>query len=396
MQKKIIALAIAAAVSAPAFADNSNVTIYGVANVSYDMTSTGGVAGFSNNKVSSNTSRLGLKGSEDLGDGLSAVWQIEQLISIDGGQGAANSFATRNTFAGLSSTSAGTVLLGRHDTPYKLATRGFDVFGDTIADNRAVMGGGLNTVVGGRVAAPAANATMAAGTAATGAGASFDGRATDVVAYISPAMSGFTGIVAYVAGAEGQTASTQSKGSAWSLAGLYGNGPLNINAAYEVHNIGGATGTVGVAALGATSIKETAWKIGASYAIDAFTVNGVYEKTSDNFGGVLNVAPLGSNVYGHRAYYLSGKYAFGANAVKLAYGNAGDNATVNTGASQTSVGFDHNLSKRTTVYALYTQVSNKSAATYALGSAGIGNGTVFLNGAGSKPSAVSLGMKHTF
>lgn len=393
MQKKIIALAIAAAFSAPAFADNSNVTIYGVANVSYDMTSTGGVAGFSNNKVSSNTSRLGFKGNEDMGDGLSAIWQVEQLISIDGGQGAANSLATRNTFAGLSSTSAGTVLLGRHDTPYKLATRGFDVFGDTIADNRAVMGGGLNTVTGPRTA----GATMAAGTAATGAGASFDGRQTDVVAYISPAMSGFTGIIAYVAGAEGQTAANQSKGSAWSLAGLYGNGPLNINAAYEVHNIGNAPGTIGVAVL-AAGIKESAWKIGASYAIDAFTINGVYEKTSDNFGGSVAApaAVAGSNVLGHRAYYLSGKYSFGSNAVKLAYGNAGDNATINTGATQASVGFDHNLSKRTTVYALYTQVSNKAAATYALGNAGIGNGTVFLNGAGSKPSAISLGMKHTF
>ncbi|HXU92641.1 MAG TPA: porin [Gallionella sp.] len=395
MQKKIIALAIAAAVSAPAFADTSNVTVYGVANVSYDLTSTGTDAagtspGFSNNKVSSNTSRLGLKGSEDLGDGLSAIWQIEQLISIDGGQGAANSLATRNTFAGLSSTSAGTVLLGRHDTPYKIATRGFDVFGDSIADNRTVMGGGLNTVTAGRTAA-----TGLAGTPFTGAGASFDGRQTDVVAYISPAISGFTGAIAYVAGAEGQTASAQTKGSAWSLAGLYGNGPLNVNAAYEQHNIGSAPGTIGVAGIPRT-IKESAWKIGASYTIDAFTINGVYEKTKDDFGGVLNAGPVGSNVYGHNAYYLSGKYSFGANAVKLAYGKAGSNVVANTGAKQISVGFDHNLSKRTTVYALYTQLSNETAASYALGNAGIGNGTVYLNGAGSKPSAVSLGMKHTF
>ncbi len=391
MQKKIIALAIAAAVSAPAFAD-SNVTVYGVASVSYDMTSTGGAAGFSNNKVSSNTSRIGFKGNEDLGDGLSAIWQIEQLISIDGGQGAANSLATRNTFAGLAG-GFGTVLLGRHDTPYKIATRAMDVFGDGIADNRGIMGGGVNTVVGGRTA----GTNMAAGTAATGAGASFDGRQTDVVAYISPAMSGFTGAIAYVAGAEGQTAAGQDKGSAWSLAGLYGNGPLNVNVAYEVHNIGNAPGTVGVAAL-AAGVKESAWKIGASYAMDALTINGVYEKSNDNFGGsiIAPAAVAGSNVLGHRAYYLSGKYNFGANAFKLAYGNAGDNATLNTGASQVSVGLDHNFSKRTTVYALYTQLSNKAAGTYALGNAGIGNGTVFLNGAGSKPSAFSLGMKHTF
>jgi len=389
MQKKIIALAIAAAFSAPAFADTSNVTVYGVANVSYDMTSTGssaaGVAGFSNNKVSSNASRIGFKGSEDMGDGLSAIWQIEQLIAIDG-SGAANSFATRNTFAGLSSASAGTLLLGRHDTPYKLTTRGMDVFGDTIADNRTVMGGGLSTVL-----APAAGA---AAVNLNGAGASFDGRQTDVVAYISPAMGGFTGIIAYVAGAEGQTTAVQTKGSAWSMAGLYGNGPLNVNFGYEVHHVGSATGTVGAAAvltlLGKTTARESAWKIGASYTMDALTINGVYERTDDDFGAA------GANVLGHNDYYLSGKYSFGSDAVKLAYGKAGDNATASTGARHISVGYDHNLSKRTTVYALYTQLSNDTGASYTLGNAGVGNGTVYVNGLGAKPSAVSLGMKHTF
>lgn len=392
MQKKIIALAIAAAVSAPAFADNSNVTIYGVANVSYDMTNTGnsaaGVAGFSSNKVSSNTSRIGFKGNEDLGDGLSAIWQIEQLISIDGGQSAANSFATRNTFAGLKSESLGTVLLGRHDTPYKLSTRSLDVFGDGIADNRGIMGGGVNTAAAPRTAA-ANNATA---TLPIGAAASFDGRQTDVIAYISPAMNGFTGAVAYVAGAESQTLATQTKGSALSAAGWYNNDALYASLAYETHDFGTAAGTIGGAGAGE---KESAWKLGLSYKFGALTTNFAYEKTSDNFGAALGGA-TGANLYGHNAYYLSGKYSFGENAVKLAYGKAGNNATANTGARQVSVGIDHNLSKRTSVYALYTQLSNDTAATYALGNSGIGNGTVFMNGAGSKPSAVSLGLKHTF
>src|SRR3989339_695256 len=104
MKKKLIPLAVAstlvtaAMASAPAFADTSNVAIYGVANVSFDLTDNGVV---STNKVSSNQSRFGLKGSEDLGDGLSAVWQIEQLITIDSSSGAGNTLATRNTFAGL-------------------------------------------------------------------------------------------------------------------------------------------------------------------------------------------------------------------------------------------------------------------------------------------------------
>src|SRR3970040_450275 len=122
MKKNLITLAVAstlatAMVSAPAFADTSNVTVYGFANLSYDLTNNGVVGA---NKVSSSQSRLGLKGSEDLGDGLSGIWQIEQGITIDTSSTSAASctalpcpattanngiFATRNTFLGLSSAS---------------------------------------------------------------------------------------------------------------------------------------------------------------------------------------------------------------------------------------------------------------------------------------------------
>ncbi|MFZ3019669.1 MAG: porin [Gallionella sp.] len=363
MQKKIIALAIAAAVSAPAFADN-NVTVYGVANVSYDMTQSGAVGnGFSNNKVSSNTSRLGFKGTEDLGDGLAAAWQIESLIQIDGQTAAGNTLANRNTYLGLAG-GFGTVLMGRHDTPYNLSNRKYDLFADGLADNRSIMGGGQ-------------------GTAST-VGASFNGRQPNVLAYISPAMSGLTGAIAYVAGAEGQTLATQTKGSAWSMAALYGNGPISANFGYEVHTLGTAPGTLFFATL-----KETAWTISGGYKVAEFEINGIYEKTDDNFAA-------GANALGHRAYYLSGKYNFGSNAVKLAYANAAANATANTDATQVTVGFDHSLSKRTTVYALYTQLSNGTAGAYALSANGTGAPAAAVSGVNGKPSAFSLGMKHTF
>ena len=385
MQKKIIALAIAAAFSAPAFADTSNVTIYGVANMSYDLTNNGVV---STNKVSSNQSRLGLKGSEDLGDGLSAVWQIEQLIAMDNAGG---TLGTRNTFLGLSSGSMGTVLLGRHDTPYKLATRGFDVFADTIADNRSLMGGASLSTIG-----------------ATSAGASFDGRQGDVVAYVSPAMGGFTGIIAYVAGAELANAANQTKGSAWSLAGLYGNGPLSANIAYEVHDFGtttaGGTGTLGPSSAlwpapltggNLANLKESAWKLGVGYTMDAFNVNAVYERTSDSIGTALALAD--TDLLGHSSWYLSGKYSFGSDAVKLAYNTMGNmNAALGaaTGAKQWTLGYDHNMGKRTTLYALYTRLSNDANATFGL--ATTSTGAVATTVAGNDPSAWSFGMKHTF
>jgi len=393
MKKNLITLAVAstlaaAMVSAPAFADTSNVTVYGVASLSYDLTNNGNASA---NQVSSNQSRLGLKGSEDLGDGLSAVWQIEQQINIDNSTTNANSFATRNSFLGLSSGSMGTVLLGRHDTPYKIASRGFDVFADTIADNRSLMGGAglVNSLT------PAVVTTNSD----ISAGASFDGRQGDVVAYISPAMGGFTGAIAYVAGAEGATVGT-SKGSAWSLAGLYGDGPLSANLGYEVHDLGSAPGTLGAA--GFAGLKETAWKVGAGYTMDAFTINAVYERTSDNFGGNVALGTpgvVGQDILGHRSYYLSGKYSFGNDAVKLAYTNMGDRsmagAGANTGATQWALGYDHNLSKRTTVYGLYTKLNNDIGSSFGLSTVSTGAGAG-ASGVGVGVSAWSFGMKHTF
>lgn len=366
MQQKFIALAIAAAMSAPAFADTSNVSVYGLAHLSLDSVKQG--TGVNALKVSSNVSKLGFKGTEDMGDGLTAIWQIEQQINMDNTTqaGGTGTFATRNTFAGLK-TPMGTVLLGRHDTPYKLATRKLDVFGDYLADNRTLMGG-----VGGK-----------------NVGASFDGRPTDVIAYITPDMSGFTGLAAYVAGAEGQTLSTDKKGSAMSLAGMYSAGGFFASLAYESHSFGTAnTGVISSATL--VGLKESATKLGLGYKLDALELGLAYEKSSDNFG------LAGADKWGHNAYYLSGKYGFDANVLKLAYTKMGSTATASTGASQFSIALERNLNKRTAIYALYTNLKNDAAAMYNFGTSGSDAGGVATTVAGLGLSAVSLGMKHAF
>lgn len=379
MNKKLIALAIAGALAAPAaFAD---VTIYGQLNGSFDSVDNG-TGGTRTSIINSNSSRLGFKGSENLGDGLSAVWQYESSVNFAGtNTGTATStLASRDSFVGLSSAGMGTILVGRHDTPYKMATRGFDVFVDNIADNRTLMGKGA---------------------------AAFDGRQGNFLAYVTPAMNGFTGVIAYVAGAEAASLSTQTKGSVWSLAGIYGDGPLKISAAYEVHDIGTAgTGSVGAPAtvtfggLGvgavatpATAVgqKEKAYKIGAGYTFNDFTINGVYEHTNDSFGAA------GANLLGHNAYYLAGKYAFGMDAVKLAYtkvGNAGA-AGVSNGAKEWAVGYDHNLSKNTTIYALYANLKNDANSGYGL-SGGADVTPAAPVTAGATASVFSLGLKHSF
>jgi len=84
---------------------------------------------------------------------------VESRVDMDGGAG---SFATRNSFVGLKVESWGQLVLGRHDTPYKIATRRLDIFGDSMGDNRSLMGGGIK----------GKNSAL-----------QFDGRPNDVVMY---------------------------------------------------------------------------------------------------------------------------------------------------------------------------------------------------------------------
>ena len=138
MNKKLLAAAVAAAVvAAPAaFAES---TVYGkmhssIDAIDYDTTNE------DNWEVNSRASRLGFKGSEDLGNGLKAIYQIELSVNAGGGgqgQGGNSGLGgkTRNTFIGLAGD-WGTALVGRHDTPAKMAfyAAGNERLGDSVID----------------------------------------------------------------------------------------------------------------------------------------------------------------------------------------------------------------------------------------------------------------------
>ncbi len=382
MNKSLIALAVASAfVSSAAMAEAS---FYGQANVSYDVINND--ANRNSQGMASNGSRFGFKGSEDLGGGLHAIYQVESHIAIGAGPTndgsntptnnatmsyAGTGLAVRDTFVGLKSDGFGTVRLGRFDTPYKLATRGMDLFINTIADNRSLMGIG------------------------------HDVRVSNSVGFNSLNYSGFSVAASYF-GDQGGVApgylgnnvpslsnSPVQTNEGYSVAGTYSAGPYYATAAYQ--SISNMLGTPGNA-----SLITSAWKIAGGYSVDAFALNGVYERINNTLGA-------GSS----RAWYLSGKYnVTSADALKLAYTNVNSDAadTANTGAKQYSAGYDHKMSNRTTVYALYTKLSSDSAAPYMLGwnsgstSLSSNNSTFFTgnNGTGQSPSAFSVGMKHAF
>jgi predicted porin len=341
MKKSLIALAVAGAFAAPAFAATSNVDIYGKLHVSANYFQDQSDA-FSDLGISSNASRIGFKGSEDLGGGLKAIWQAESSVNLDEGGG---TWASRNSFIGLNG-GWGTALLGQHDTPLKLVGRAVDLFGDTMADSRNVM---------------------------SGAG---DVRAKNVVAYISPSFSGFGFAAAYSTDPDDAVpASDEADNDVWNVSATYNNGPLYLGGAYSD---GDAQTNLGLGAM---------WRVAAGFTFGNFKVVGQYDSSEadDN--------TLASD---RDAWMVGGSYTMGAMVFKANYMEAevdGCTAAFACEPEQWTVGMDYNLSKRTSVYALYSDGQDVVMG----GGAGLSDqvSPAILTGE-EDISVISLGVVHSF
>ena len=129
MNKKIIALAIATAFAAP-MAAHAGATVYGKINGGVSMADTGGTESYMG--VTSHDSRLGVKGSEDLGNGMKAFFKMETEIEMDQ-KGASGASFTRDKYLGLKS-SFGELKVGHFNTAYKNTYGKMDIFADSIGD----------------------------------------------------------------------------------------------------------------------------------------------------------------------------------------------------------------------------------------------------------------------
>lgn len=327
------------------------IQVYGRAGLSVDIINSDSKATGADKtltKISSNSSRIGLKGSEDLGDGLSAVFQVEIAVDMDTSLGT----TLRNTYAGLSHKSFGTVILGKHDTPYKTSTGKLDPFSETMGDYNAIIG----TI----------NGT-----------ANFDLRPGDVIAYVSPKIADLQVSVASVQTGTETDNNTTPNPAAYSASAVYESGPLFVGLGYEIHK---------AAVTGWETADESTkgTKLGVGYAMGDARLNFIYEKIDGD-----------NKNYSRDAYYASATYKMGKETLKLAYGMANDlDAADNTGASMIAAGIDHSFSKRTIIYALYAMTKNDSGATYGLGQSGAGGN--YKPAAGEDPSVISFGIRHDF
>lgn len=394
MKKNIIAIAVAAAMIAPAAA-MADTTLYGKFHVSYDFLS-GDNQSNTQGGFSSNSSRIGIKGSEKINDNLSIIYQYETGFDAGvNGKAASNGGALgsqRDTFIGATG-GWGTVIAGRHYTPFEIMGRDYDLFGDTIGDSRNIISGpGFYNQVPAGTTLPNGTKT----TAATAISNNWDLRPGQVLAYATPDLMGFHAMVAYVNSwandpqvANGGTSYPASpyntRSNAWSLSAGYKIAGFGLDAAYEQHKMQNAV-TSGLLA----NDKQDAYRIGANYSIAGFKILGLYQD-------IKHVGFTNNDV---KAYGVGAAYTFlGANTIKAQYYKADDiSNTSNTAGDLWAVGYDYKLSKQTNVYAMYAQTSNSSAASYTIMNGGHDNAypTDSAKFPGGKSSAVSVGIEHKF
>ena len=339
MKRNVLLLSIVAAFAGAAGAQSS-VTIYGRVNTSVESQKTTGVE--RTVVLQNNSSRWGLKGSEDLGSGMKAFLFLESGFGSDTGQltGGGGLF-NRESFAGISG-GFGAIRGGRITSPVYFAS----------ADYVSMHNHDTGT-----------SSDFLFGFAATG------GNNNNSITYKTPSL-GFGDIeIAYSLAASGSEQPGSANLRNTQIAYNYVGGPLHIGAGYaQMDDKRAAT---------VPNRKDQTAVIRALYEMGAFTVGGYYERSKLEFAGQRR---------SRNNFRLAGMYAMGPSEFHLNFGLAGEfSGTNDTGAKQFTVGYNYNLSKRTKVYAFYTQVDEDSNGTYYLGAT-----------PGAKFSSLAAGLRHNF
>ena len=346
--KKLIAAAVAAAVIAPASVMAAGPTLYGKLHMSIDNKDNNGSSSagtkYDEWSLNSNSSRIGVKGSEDLGNGMKVGYLIEWSVDMDGD---GSSLGERNRAVTLSGD-WGTALVGKWDTPFKTVGRKLDLFGDQIGDTRNLSQGLM------------------------------DARAPNVVAYVTPNMNGFSATVAYVFDARIGSAD-DSDYDAWSFNAIYNNGPVFVALGYVDFDdtFGGATD------------GQTSWRLGGSYSFGDFKILGSYTDMSD----------IGTTDKDSEIWTVGASYKMGNNKIKFQYSDLDDysaSGAADNGADMWSIGLDHSMSKRTTVYAAYASTDNDKGASNTSWGGGHDGEARGLGVAGKDADAFSVGIIHKF
>jgi len=353
--KKAACIALGLAAGAGAHAQ-TNVTIYGIADAA--LVSESGSAAGHQTKITSgaaSASRIGFRGTEDLGNGMSAFFTLETGMKLDTGElDAANTIFNRQAFVGIR-TNAGAVALGRQYTPYHLTlTSVADPFGTGYAGTSKNLFPDNGTNV----------------------------RTSNTITYTSPTVRGMHAELAYSAGEQTELSAGRQYGGALD----YAQGPLRVRLAYNSKN-------TDVAATGVNHDLGRNVLLGANYDFKWIKLYGAFGVDKG-----FNSATLGNanNPYGGakptpstdgREILLGFSAPVGPGTLMFSTQNKDDRTRFNQDAREWGIGYLYALSKRTGLYAAYAHIDNKNGAGYT-----VANNTE----SGTGNTGYNLGIRQTF
>ena len=376
MKKTLLAAALIAGYAGAASAQNS-VTLYGVVSTGFKYTTEKEDSNaetksqFAMDQGQWNGNRWGLRGVEDLGNGLKASFQLESgYNSTNGRQAQGGRLFGRQATLALEGSSWGKVQLGRAVSPGTVAFSGVDPFG----------------------------ASFGTSSYTSSASQSFI-RYDNMVTYATPNISGFNAIVGYSfdpglsTNSEDPDFETNNKNRIASLGARYSNGPILVSGIFD-YIYSNNLNTGGSVIDNDTNIK--AWQVGGSYDFKVAKIHAAYGQEVDGLVGAANgIANLllgsdgntaGSAFFarGVRAQTwmvgLSAPIGSGSLMASVQQQRPGGNLKLVDTANQTvaSVGYKYNLSKRTGVYGYYSYAKNLN----------------MINGA--KSNQIGVGVRHLF
>lgn len=344
--KKFAVLAVFAAVSVSAQAQSA-VTLFGTLDVNARYVKNGDNSLKSLSPDGATTSRFGVRGVEDLGNGLQAGFWLESGVKLDEGAPADDKkFWNRRSTVSLLST-FGEVRLGRDTVPTYVGASDYDVF------STAGVATGDKFTTTNKLGAAAVDTFK---------------RADNQISYFTPnSLGGFYGRASVAAG-EGDNGKKYIGGRAG-----YAAGALDVSLSF---------GQTTVKANAAGDDKFNVFVLGASYDFKVVKLSGYYAESK--FGAKkLAVYNLGAQVPVSEA-----------GVVRLSYinANASGSGTDANDANQLAVGYLHSLSKRTTLYTTVAHVNNKGAAVYNV----VSSSTLPTLAAGKSSTGYEFGVRHSF
>lgn len=325
MKKSLIALAVLSTLAGTAFAQTA-ITIYGVVDAGIVYDNAGAGRNWRLDSGNQSGSRIGFKGSEDLGSGLSAIFNVENGFNTDNGTLAQSNATTnrlfgRQAWVGLKG-GFGSVKLGRQLTPLYVAMDQIDPFRIGLAGNaQRAFGYGLYN----------ADPFL---------------RTDNTISYSMPDVSGLTGTLSYSFGEQpGAFASNRTY-----AAGVgYANGPINAQLAYQkstTATLPGAVATAGSAAAvfggGGTTADLRTILVGGYYDLGVAKAHLAYGDThADSAATSLKT----------RNWLLGVSAPVGGAGTVMASWNRNDIRDLANGKSdQWAIGYAHAVSKRTNLY----------------------------------------------